>query len=198
MLLDIQHQRGLNTKRPTNVFFWVPRNLSHRMDRQARTSDAVQVKSREMTSRTHTLPWWLGVEEVKTIESCTTAVNNSKVGSHSPQPQKVHSSKSAHIARHHVGNVLCVSPYLYLGLEQGPQPQSWPTWSIPTWGMYSVTLSVCTWAWSRVNSRKVGPPGPSQEGNVLCDPICLYLGLEQGQQPQSRPTWSIPRGECTL
>ncbi len=31
--------------------FWPPRNLSHHMDRQARTGDIVLVKSREMTGR---------------------------------------------------------------------------------------------------------------------------------------------------
>jgi hypothetical protein len=31
------------------------------------------VKSREMTGRTQTLPWWPGGEEVKTTENCTLA-----------------------------------------------------------------------------------------------------------------------------
>jgi hypothetical protein len=51
-------QRGLNTKRPTIVFFWVPRKLSHHMIRQARTGDTVVVKSREMTGRTHCRGGW--------------------------------------------------------------------------------------------------------------------------------------------
>jgi hypothetical protein len=34
------------TKRPTIVFFLGPRNLSHHIDRQARTGDTVLVKSR--------------------------------------------------------------------------------------------------------------------------------------------------------
>ncbi len=38
----------LNTKKPTPVSFWFPRNLSNHMDRQARTRDTVLVKSREM------------------------------------------------------------------------------------------------------------------------------------------------------
>ncbi len=43
-------QRGLNTKRPTIVCFLVPtKPLPHHMDRQARTSDTVLVKSGEMT-----------------------------------------------------------------------------------------------------------------------------------------------------
>jgi hypothetical protein len=63
-------QRGLITKRPTIVFFFrVPRNLSHHMDRQARTGDTVLVKSREMTGRTQTLPWWLGGGGVKTTDN---------------------------------------------------------------------------------------------------------------------------------
>ncbi len=37
------------TKRPTIVFFLVPRNLSNHMIMQARTGDTVLVKSREMT-----------------------------------------------------------------------------------------------------------------------------------------------------
>jgi hypothetical protein len=41
----------MNTKRPTLVFFWDPRNLSNHMDRQAHTGDTVIVKSREMTGR---------------------------------------------------------------------------------------------------------------------------------------------------
>ncbi len=36
---------------PRSSSFWVPRNLSHHMDRQARTGDTVFVKSREMTGR---------------------------------------------------------------------------------------------------------------------------------------------------
>jgi hypothetical protein len=32
------------------------------MDRQARTRDTVLVKSREMTGRSQTLPWWLREE----------------------------------------------------------------------------------------------------------------------------------------
>ncbi len=39
--------------------FWLPRNLSNHMDRQARTGDTVLVKSWEMTGRSHTLLWWL-------------------------------------------------------------------------------------------------------------------------------------------
>jgi hypothetical protein len=35
---------------------------------QARTGDTVLVKSREMTGRTQTLPWWLREEGVKTTE----------------------------------------------------------------------------------------------------------------------------------
>jgi len=39
------------------------------MIRQARTSDALLVKSREITGRTQTMPWWLGEEGVKTTEN---------------------------------------------------------------------------------------------------------------------------------
>jgi hypothetical protein len=39
------------------------------MIRQARTSDTVLVKTREMTGRTQTLQWWLGGEGVKTTEN---------------------------------------------------------------------------------------------------------------------------------
>jgi hypothetical protein len=39
------------------------------MDRQACTGDTVLVKSREVTGSTQTLPWWLGVEGVKTTEN---------------------------------------------------------------------------------------------------------------------------------
>jgi hypothetical protein len=39
------------------------------MDRQARTRDTVLVKSREMTGRSHTLPWWLEAAGVKTTEN---------------------------------------------------------------------------------------------------------------------------------
>jgi hypothetical protein len=38
-------------------------------DKQARTVDTVLVKSREMTGRTQTLPWWLKEEGVKTTEN---------------------------------------------------------------------------------------------------------------------------------
>ncbi len=44
---------------PRLSFFKLPRNLSHKMIRQARIGDTVLVKSREMPSRTQTLPWWL-------------------------------------------------------------------------------------------------------------------------------------------
>ncbi len=49
--------------------FYVPRNLSNHMDRQARTSDTVLVKSRKMTGRSQTLPWWLGRGGIKTTEN---------------------------------------------------------------------------------------------------------------------------------
>ncbi len=39
------------------------------MDRQARTGDTALVKSREMTGRSQTLPWWLGGEGIKTTEN---------------------------------------------------------------------------------------------------------------------------------
>jgi hypothetical protein len=57
-------QRGLNTKRPSS--FWVSRNLSNHVIRQACSGGTVLVKSIEMTGRTKTLPWWLGGEGVKT------------------------------------------------------------------------------------------------------------------------------------
>jgi hypothetical protein len=52
-------QRRLNTKRLTLSSFWVPRNLSYHIDKQAGTDVTMFVKSREMTGRTKTLPWWL-------------------------------------------------------------------------------------------------------------------------------------------
>ncbi len=38
-----RNQRGLNTKKGpcSSSFFWAPQNLSHHMDRQARTGDSV-------------------------------------------------------------------------------------------------------------------------------------------------------------
>ncbi len=39
------------------------------MDRQARTTDTVLVKSREMKGRSQTLPWWLWDGGVKTTEN---------------------------------------------------------------------------------------------------------------------------------
>jgi hypothetical protein len=54
---------------PRSSSFWVPRNLSHHMIRQARTGVTMLVKSREMTGRTQTLPWWLGWEGVKAMEN---------------------------------------------------------------------------------------------------------------------------------
>jgi hypothetical protein len=65
-------QRGLNTKRSTIVFFLAPtKTLSNHLIRQSRTGDAVLVKSRDMTGRTQTLPWWLRGEGVKTITYCS-------------------------------------------------------------------------------------------------------------------------------
>ncbi len=40
---------------PRSSSFWIPRNLSHHMIRQARTGDTVLVKIREMTGRSQTL-----------------------------------------------------------------------------------------------------------------------------------------------
>ncbi len=54
---------------PRSSSFWFPRNLSYHMIRQARIGDTVLVKSREMTGRTQTFPWWLGGEVVKTTEN---------------------------------------------------------------------------------------------------------------------------------
>jgi hypothetical protein len=49
------NHRGLNTKRPTIVFFLgVPRNLSRHMIRQHRTGDIGLVRSREKTVRSRT------------------------------------------------------------------------------------------------------------------------------------------------
>jgi hypothetical protein len=39
------------------------------MDREASTPDTALVRSRKMTGRSHTLPWWLGGEGVKTTEN---------------------------------------------------------------------------------------------------------------------------------
>ncbi len=52
-------ERGLNTKRPTLVFFLPPH-----MDRQARTGD-----SRGLTGMSQTLPRWLGEKRAKTTEN---------------------------------------------------------------------------------------------------------------------------------
>jgi hypothetical protein len=54
---------------PKSSSFWVPRNLSNHMDRQARIGYTVLVKRREVTGRTQTLPWWLGGGRVKTTEN---------------------------------------------------------------------------------------------------------------------------------
>ncbi len=51
---------GLITKRPRSSSFWVPRNLSLHMNRQARTGDTMLVNSREMTGRILTVPWLVG------------------------------------------------------------------------------------------------------------------------------------------
>ncbi len=57
--VNTMQQRGLSTKRPTIVFFLGPTKPlpSYGFDRQACTT--VLVKSREMTSRSQTLQWWL-------------------------------------------------------------------------------------------------------------------------------------------
>ncbi len=49
--------------------FWLPRNLLNHMDRQARTSDTLLVKSRELTGRSQTLLWWLDGGGMKTAEN---------------------------------------------------------------------------------------------------------------------------------
>ena len=46
--------------------FWVPQNI---FLYTARTGDTALVKSKEMTGRTQTLPWWLEREGVKTTEN---------------------------------------------------------------------------------------------------------------------------------
>ncbi len=55
-------QRGLNTKKPTIVFFLGPTKSLLSYDS---ASDTMLVKGREMTDRTQTLPWWLGGEKGK-------------------------------------------------------------------------------------------------------------------------------------
>ncbi len=42
---------------PRSSSFWLPRNLSNHMDRQARTGDTVRL---QIGVRSQTLPWWLG------------------------------------------------------------------------------------------------------------------------------------------
>ncbi len=55
---------------PRSSSFSFPRNLSNLMDRQARTTrGTVLVKSRKMTGRRQTQPWWLGKGGVKTTEN---------------------------------------------------------------------------------------------------------------------------------
>jgi hypothetical protein len=68
-------QKGFNTKWSTHLLssFWLPRNLSNYMDRQARTRDTVLVRCREMTDRSQTLPWWLEGGGVKTTEKNASA-----------------------------------------------------------------------------------------------------------------------------
>jgi hypothetical protein len=53
--LILRDQRGVNTKRPTIVFFWISGTLAQLMIRQARTADTVLVKSREMSGGNQTL-----------------------------------------------------------------------------------------------------------------------------------------------
>jgi hypothetical protein len=56
-----RRQRGLNAKSQRSSSFWIPRNLSHHMNRQALTGDTMLVKIRETTGRTPTLPYgWVG------------------------------------------------------------------------------------------------------------------------------------------
>jgi hypothetical protein len=56
---------------PRSSSFWLPRNLSHHMDRQALTGDTVLVESGDKTGRSQTLPWWLGEGGVKTTDTDT-------------------------------------------------------------------------------------------------------------------------------
>ncbi len=50
---------------PLSSSFWLPRNLSNHMDRQARTGDTMLLENREMTGRSQTLLRWLGVRKCK-------------------------------------------------------------------------------------------------------------------------------------
>ncbi len=54
-------QRG-----PRLSAFWVPRNLSAHMDRQARPAPAIY---RRKVGAKHCMPWWLGGCGVKTTEN---------------------------------------------------------------------------------------------------------------------------------
>ncbi len=54
---------------PRSSSFWLPRNLSHYIIRQARTCDTMLAKSREITGRTRLVPWLLGGMGVKTTEN---------------------------------------------------------------------------------------------------------------------------------
>ncbi len=59
-------QIGLHTKRLTLVFFLAPtKPLKSCGYRQARTGDTFLVNSRQITSMSQTLPWWLGVRRGK-------------------------------------------------------------------------------------------------------------------------------------
>ncbi len=61
------------TEAQDRLSFWVPRNLSHHLIRQARTGGTVLVKSREMTGGSQTMPWGegggRGGEGIKTTEN---------------------------------------------------------------------------------------------------------------------------------
>jgi hypothetical protein len=49
IILDRRQHKGILYKGPRSSCFWLPRNLSTHMDRQARARDTVLDKSREMT-----------------------------------------------------------------------------------------------------------------------------------------------------
>ncbi len=50
-IVRVRTSRNKILRGPRSSSFWLPRNLAYHMDRQARTSNTVSAKSREMTGR---------------------------------------------------------------------------------------------------------------------------------------------------
>ncbi len=151
------------------------------MDRQARTGCTVLVRTREMTGRSQTLPWWLGGGEVKTTENKINWPHCFTCSSSSPRTQAcrdameytpARNTKNSNKVRRKAREQVCVttqsrqSAKLFLqSSELGlPHPFSRRRVCPPT-----------LWSGGREHSPAAKGVGESQfrRGDIRCGALCI-------------------------